>query len=139
MKQEYSYGAVVYREVNGQLYYLIENMALGHVSIPKGHIEEGETPRICTLREIKEETNLEVDLDMAFEHVIQYSPKPGVNKTVTFYVAKALTSDIISQPEEVTSCDWLRPEDAIKAVTFQTDKETLEDATRYLRTRTGLS
>ena len=44
MKKEYSYGAVVYQFKDGIPLYLIEHMAMGHTSLPKGHIEEGETP-----------------------------------------------------------------------------------------------
>ena len=100
MKQEYSYGAVVYQIKDGQILYLIEFRKLGHVSLPKGHIEKGETPFQCALREIKEETNLEVDLETSFHHTISYSPFPNVWKEVTFYLAKAKTFDVISQPEK---------------------------------------
>jgi 8-oxo-dGTP diphosphatase len=62
MKKEYSYGAVVYQIKDGIPLYLIEHMHLGHTSLPKGHIEEGETPLQCTLREIKEETSLDADV-----------------------------------------------------------------------------
>lgn len=132
MKQEYSYGAVVYRVRDGKREFLIEHMAIGHISIPKGHIEEGETEEECTLREIMEETHLKVSLNTDFSHVISYSPKPGVNKTVTFFLAKALTDDIIPQKEEVSQTEWLSIDDAIDKVTFQSDKETLKDAFDYM-------
>lgn len=132
MKQEYSYGAVVYRIRNGKREFLVEHMALGHVSIPKGHIEEGETESECALREIMEETHLKVSLNTDFSHVISYSPKPGVNKTVTFYLAKALTEDIIPQKEEVSYTRWFSIDEAIKSVTFNSDKETLKDAFDYM-------
>lgn len=131
MKQEYSYGAVVYQKKEGEILYLIEYRRLGHVSLPKGHIEKGETPFQCSLREIKEETNLEVDLETVFSHVISYSPFPGVRKQVTFYLAKAKTFDIISQPEEVKEAKWLSYKEARSALTFDTDKQTLEAADHY--------
>lgn len=133
MKTEYSYGAVVYRKKENKTEFLIEYMTLGHISIPKGHIEEGETEKECALREIKEETNLDVELDMNFSHTISYSPKEGVYKYVTFYLAKATSENIISQLEEVTKTNWVDIDKAISEVTFDTDKETLKKAYEYMK------
>lgn len=133
MKTEYSYGAVVYRKKENKVEFLIEYMTLGHISIPKGHIEEGETEKECALREIKEETNLDVELDMNFSHTISYSPKEGVYKYVTFYLAKATSENIISQLEEVTKTNWVDIDKAISEVTFDTDKVTLKKAYEYMK------
>ena len=132
MKKEQSYGVVVYKVDEGQVYYLIEHMVKGHVSIPKGHIEKGETPLECTLREIKEETNLDVDVDMNFSRTITYCPEPDVVKDVTFFIARAKTFDLKAQPEEITSLDWMLFADAYEALTYDTDKETLKEADDYL-------
>ena len=43
MKHEKSCGAVVYTIEDGQLLFLAEHMRLGHISIPKGHVEGNET------------------------------------------------------------------------------------------------
>ncbi len=133
MKKEYSYGAVVYKKEKDEIYVLIEHMALGHISLPKGHIEEGETPYECALREIKEETNLDVDLDTTFSYTITYSPKEGVSKDVTFYLATVKNEELIPQLSEVTSLEWMEIKKAIKAVTFQTDKDTLLSAYNHLK------
>ncbi len=132
MKKEYSYGAVVYKKEKDEIYVLIEHMALGHTSLPKGHIEEGETPYECALREIKEETNLDVDLDTTFSYTITYSPKKGVSKDVTFYLATVKNEELIPQLSEVTSLEWMEIKKAIEAVTFQTDKDTLLSAYSHL-------
>ncbi len=132
MKQEYSYGAVVYKEEKGKILFLIEYRQLGHISLPKGHIEKGETPYQCALREIMEETNLDVSLYPSFQHKISYSPKPGVWKDVTFFLAKAKTFDLIPQKEEVSEAKWRTLEDALSVLTFDSDKETLKDAANFL-------
>lgn len=61
--REKSCGAVVYKEDNGELKFLLVYQNNGHYSFPKGHMEEGETELETTIREIKEETNLDVDVD----------------------------------------------------------------------------
>lgn len=133
MKQEYSYGAVVYKEdEQGTRTYLIEKMRLGHVSLPKGHIEKGETPRECALREILEETGLKIAIDSNFSHTISYSPKEGIQKDVTFYPAKFLSGTITPQMEEVVSASFMTLDEALSILTYDADKETLVSIDRYL-------
>jgi len=132
MQKERSFGAVVYRINNGIIEYLIEEMNYGHISIPKGHIEKGETPLDTVHREIKEELNIEVEVDTNFEHTITYSPKANVSKDVTFYVAKPLTNDIVPQKEEVKRAYYTSFEEALNLITFESDKEVLIDANNYI-------
>ena len=132
MTYEKSCGAVVYKIAGGVRVFLIEHMALGHVSIPKGHVEKGETEEQTATREIKEETNLDVKLDTRFRHTVSYQPCPGIRKDVVFFVAEAVSDSLINQECEVSSLEWLPFEEACRAVTYETDRETLEAAKKYL-------
>lgn len=132
MKKEYSYGAVIYKKENNDFLFLIEHMTLGHNSLCKGHIEKGETEIECALREIKEETNLNVILDTNFRYTITYSPQVNIIKDVTFFIATIKEENIIVQKEEVLSTSWLDFDNAIKELTFDTDKEVLKAAYNYL-------
>ena len=129
---EKSCGAVVYKMEAGVPLFLIEHMALGHTSIPKGHVEEGETEEQTAAREIKEETNLDVKLDTRFHHTISYNPYPDVHKDVVFFLAEATSDMLINQECEVSALEWLPYEAAYNAMTYNTDKETLEAAKVYL-------
>lgn len=131
-KHEKSCGAVVYKLRNNHLFFLVEHMIQGHTSIPKGHVEGKETEAETALREIREETNLEVKLDTVFHHEISYSPYEGIEKQVIFFIAEAATDHMKNQESEVTSLEWLPYEAAIDAVTYDTDKETLAHAAAYL-------
>ena len=132
MRYEKSCGAVVYRIHHGELHFLVEHMALGHTSIPKGHMEEGETEEETALREIKEETNLDVRLDTVFRHDISYSPAPGVQKLVIFFAAEALAGEMINQESEVAALTWMPWKQAVYAMTYEDDKEVLKHAAVYL-------
>ena len=61
MIYEKSCGAVVYAFHHHKPLVLVEYMALGHVSLPKGHMEEGETEEQTAAREILEEVSRSVD------------------------------------------------------------------------------
>ncbi len=134
MIKEKSCGAVVYKKENNEYLFLLEKMKLGHISIPKGHIEANETEAETALREIKEETCLDVDLDTEFRHVITYSPYDGCVKDVVFFVAKAKNNqEMMPQEWEVRDLMWKNFQEATVLLTFDSDKQTLEAAYNYLR------
>ena len=122
-KQEKSCGAVVFHD--GKI--LIEHMAGGHYSIPKGHVEAGDDGEKGTaLREIKEETNLDVEIQGDDSYFIYYSPFPGCVKKVVFFRAVASNINTIAQECEVSSISWMTPDEAIETVTHQSDKDVIK-------------
>lgn len=137
MKREKSCGAVVYSIRSGEIYILTEHMALGHTSIPKGHVEPGETEEQTALREIAEETALRVRLDTGFRRTVTYSPAPGILKDVVFFAAEALPGEIVAQECEVRSAEFLPEREAIAAMTFDSDRETVAAACDYIRAGTA--
>ena len=137
MRYEKSCGAVVYAMMGGKPHFLVEHMRLGHMSLPKGHVEGDETEEQTASREIREETNLEVSIDTAFRHEISYSPYEGIMKTVVFFIAEAVTFDLVNQESEVSSLEWMNYDSAYDAMTFDTDKEVLGHAKQYLSAKAG--
>ena len=133
MKHEKSCGAIVYTIHDGQILILVEHMALGHTSLPKGHVEDHETEEETALREIREEAGLQVKLDTRFQKMITYSPYEGITKDVIFFVAKADDGDPVTvQPEEVREVQFLPEEEAAEAMTYDTDKALVHEACAYL-------
>ena len=139
MRKEKSCGAVVYRMENGRLEYLVEHTHSGKVGLPKGHVEGTETEIETALREIREETNLEVTLDTSFRHVIAYSPKPEVWKDVVFFLAVPCGGDIRPQPSEVASLEWLSYEQAVPQITYDGVREVLRLAHAELCRRNAIA
>lgn len=133
MKYEQSCGAVVYTVQEGKRLYLLEHTPSGKYVLPKGHVEAGETEQDTALREIKEETNLEVALDCSFREIAVYSPKPNVEKTVVFFLAQPLTWELIPQPGEVEELFWMSFEEAEPLITYPSIREVLIRAENRLR------
>ena len=102
MKKEKSCGAVVYKIINNQIFFLIEKMQRGHFSIPKGHVENNETEIETALREIKEETNLDVledDLELiklvsGMSRLNSYPNGDVVVNNTAFYLVKKYSGEL---------------------------------------------
>ena len=112
MIREKSCGAVVYRAEPQQNLFLIEHMRAGHFSMPKGHVEEGETEAQTAMREIREETGLKVYLNENFRRVITYSPYHECLKDVVFFLGLAEQGETVPQPSEIRELLWLPLEEA---------------------------
>ena len=82
---EKSCGAVIFRKnKNDVKLLLVKNHNGRHWSFPKGHIEENETEEETAIREIKEETNLDVKIMDNFREVSSYCPFRKA-KSTAFY------------------------------------------------------
>ena len=68
MKFEKSCGVIVYRRNQEHIdLLLVKNRYGGHWSFPKGHVEGNETEVQTALREVREETGLEVEVGEPFD------------------------------------------------------------------------
>ncbi len=134
MEKEKSCGAVIYALKDNRLVFLLSKMGLGHISLTKGHVEGNETEKETAEREIFEETSLKPEIDTGFRKVISYSPKEGIMKDVVFFVAKVneLKKPKDNHDDEVVGFIWADYPKARKKLTFDSDKEVLEEAYVYI-------
>ena len=125
MKQEKSCGAIIYKYINNELYILLLKHNKGHWSFAKGHMEENETEKETAIREVKEETNLDIDINTNFREISKYSPKKNVIKDVIFFLATPKTTDITPQLSEIKEIKWYKYEQALDILTYDKDKKIL--------------
>lgn len=129
MQFEKSCGAIVYRKHHGNIeLLLIKNQNGGHWSFPKGHMEAGETEEETALREIKEETGIDVILDTSFRKVITYAPKKEITKDVIYFLAKATTYDYTPQEEEIAQIKWVEINHAGTILTYDNVRQLVNQA-----------
>ena len=108
MRLEKSCGALVYRRNREQIeLLLIKNRYGGHWSFPKGHVEGRETEVQTALREVKEETGLDISLQSGFRHAVEYFPRPNVKKQVVYFLGEATSNDLHMQEEEISRIIWM--------------------------------
>lgn len=122
MKQEKSCGCIVMNEKNE---ILLVHHNLGHWGLPKGHMEAGETEVETAIREVKEETNIDVEVNEKFRYTQIYSPKEDVMKEVVFFLAKNVSDNGNPQLKEVSEVRWFNFDEAIETITYDNAKELL--------------
>ncbi len=123
MKQEKSCGAIIYNSNNEVL--VVKHNA-GHWDFPKGHVEENETEVQTALREVKEETNVDVHIYENIKYESHYSPKENVEKTVIFFLARSISDTLVKQDAEIADIGWYSYEDALNILTYDNAKEILK-------------
>ena len=128
MKEEKSCGCIIIE--NNKV--LVVQEAEGHWGLPKGHVEKNETEVETAKREVKEETNLDVEIDSSKRFVIKYNVKENVEKTVCFFPAKVTGGSLKRQVSEIKNLKWLDFDEAIATVTHDNLKTMLEDSLKEL-------
>ena len=82
---EKSCGAVIFRRHSGNVeYLLIKNRKGNNWGFPKGHMEMHESERQTAVREVREETGLNIRPLDGFRTISEYHPKGRITKQVIF-------------------------------------------------------
>ena len=140
-KSEYAAGGVVFRpnpDGKGWQIAAVQRPRHDDWSLPKGHIEQGETREQAAIREVKEETGLDARILQPLGEVDYFFHKPKgdlIHKFVYHYLLEA-TSDGFGDPNrEVAESRWVTPDEAQNLLSYERDKKILTKALVELRAR----
>lgn len=122
MKKEKSCGCIIIE--NNKV--LLIHQTKGHWGFPKGHIEENETEFDTALREVKEETNLDVEINIEKRYTEKYITDTGVEKEVVLFIAKKVGGEIKAQESEVKNIKWIPIEEVVQKITYPTTKKLFQ-------------
>ena len=132
LQETKSSGAIVYKIENNEIKYLLIMLIRGNWGFPKGHFEGEETEKETAVREIFEETGLNVKFHDNFRESIQYFPAPFIFKTVIYFLAEAVTDNVKIQTDEVAEYKWVSYDEAAKLITYRLQKKILKKANDML-------
>ena len=85
------------------------------------------------MREVKEETGLDISLQSGFRHAVEYFPRPNVKKQVVYFLGEATSNDLHMQEEEISRIIWMDIHKAYHMVTFKNDKNLIWMAGKRLQ------
>lgn len=117
--KEKSCGAVVFNKDK----VLVVKHQKGHTDFPKGHVEQNETEEKTAIREVKEETNIDITIIPTYREVISYTMSNNNYKEVVFFLALAKTEEIIIDEEEIAEASWVKIDEVKDLLTYDLAKE----------------
>ncbi len=128
-------GAVVTRK--GGEVLLVHRPKYDDWSFPKGKLDPGEHEVTAAVREVAEETGLDVRLGPALRRQ-RYRMSNGRWKSVSYWTARVVGSDDVGRyrpNDEIDAVEWVEWSAATRRLTYPHDRDTLAEA-RPLRRKT---
>ena len=132
----YAAGAVVWRLVDDKLrVLLIHRTKYRDVTLPKGKVDPGEMLAETAVREVREETGIQVSLGVPVG-VSRYWMRPKRQKVVHYWAAEA-TDDAIRASSfvpngEISGVEWVSLKKARKHLSYPVDVEILDNFIRLV-------
>ena len=100
--------------------------------LPKGTPNQGETREETALREVNEETGLEITIEQYIGGIEYWFnlPNDGMRcrKKVLYYLMNPIGGDTSLHDHEFDCVRWLSAEDAVRMLTYQNEVGIVEDA-----------
>jgi len=137
MKFEFSAGGIVYKKEDGIKVLVAQHSGHHGWVFPKGLIGDkikGEKKEITAVREVKEETGIEAEIEKSLtptEYWYQWGGEK-VKKTVYFFIMKYVGGDIKDHDFEMEQVEWIDYNDVSKRLTYPSDKKVWEEAKKLM-------
>ena len=96
-------------------------------SLPKGHIEEGESPEQAAVREVQEETGIESEINKSLGVIDFWFMAGGkrIHKTVHHFLFKETGGKIAPQVSEVDDVRWFPLEEIVEKLAYPDEKKLI--------------
>jgi 8-oxo-dGTP pyrophosphatase MutT (NUDIX family) len=126
-------GCVVYHyDTHGALWVLLIQDRYGKWTVPKGHLEDGESDAQAAMREVFEETGIRGELGPLvgqIEYIVHSKKGERRLKQVTFFLLRTTATAITLQAKEgIHAAEWLSPNAALARIDYPQVRDVLARA-----------
>ena len=137
-RSEVSAGGVVYRRSDDGVEVVLAarrtrrgDLAWG---LPKGLVEPDETPEEAAVREVREETGLEAEVEASLGDIRYFYVWEGVRvrKAVHFFLMRATGGDVSLHDHEMEDVQWFPLSVALRRAKYKGEREVLQRAAERL-------
>lgn len=108
----------------------------GHLlwSLPKGHLEPGETAEEAAIREVAEETGISGEILGELGTIDFWFVADGrrIHKTVHHFLLRATGGELSDSDIEVTEVAWVPLDDIPERLAYSDERDLLVEASRLL-------
>ena len=106
------------------------------LALPKGHLEESESPGEAALREVREEAGVEARLVEPLGDVRYWYTRGGrrIAKVVSFFLLQYVSGEVDDHDFEVEHACWMPLEQAARELTYAGEREMAARALSRTRT-----
>jgi 8-oxo-dGTP pyrophosphatase MutT (NUDIX family) len=138
-RTEVSAGGVVYRREDGKVEILLAarrtrrgDLAWG---MAKGGIEPDETPEQAAVREVREETGIDAEIEASLGETRYFYiwEEVRVRKTVHFFLMRAVGGNEEDHDDEMEDVRWFALSRALKRASYRGERDVLQRAAAMLR------
>jgi 8-oxo-dGTP pyrophosphatase MutT (NUDIX family) len=134
--REFSAGGVVVRDDEVVVIVPTRRAADGSrvLALPKGHVDDGETPVQAAIREVREETGIVAEPVCELGEARYWYRRDGrtIGKSVSFYLFNYLEGDTDDHDEEVEEARWIGLREAQVELSHTAEREMVGLALAYL-------
>jgi 8-oxo-dGTP pyrophosphatase MutT (NUDIX family) len=133
-----SAGGVVHRSSDGHIQVVLVHRRHPRLwALPKGTPDAGETVEETALRETREETGLDVDLEDRLRSIsyVFVRGRTRFHKTVHFFLMRPVGGDVSLHDHEFDEVRWFLLEEALELMTHATERSVVEEAAAIIARR----
>jgi len=122
-------GGIIWRPASeGRELIVIRRRRHQDWTLPKGKVKPGESWLECAIREVREETGFDVDVE---SHAGWVCYDTGdITKVVRFWNMRPVGVSQFESSEEVLSVHWLAPQEAVRRLDHEGERDLVSQASR---------